>query len=283
MTPWTSVAWPSVTAVGTELLDSDRRYFESGATVEQLGGATLAHVPGFERVSAGCVVHRVDPAVLPRDPERWLDLVERRLAALRCRSARLYLEGHHPGLEATLLARGYRPQEEIGFALLADGRAAAGKPDGPVVELRAVTTPDDWAAKVALHRLSGGIDGHEPDPEEWVALERLRVTAGYMRPFFIVCRGAICGVVGLAGGGSLLRLKNLLLHPSWRRMGIGTAVLHRAHGIAWREGWTALGVFALAGYPGEQLYRRVGYEEATRQTEWVRPLGARTEIVETTA
>src|SRR5687768_17828734 len=143
------------------LLESDRRYFESAATVEPAGGAVIAHVPGLERVGAGCVVHRVDPSVLPRDPLRWIELVEQRLLGHGCRRARFYLTGRHPALEAALLARGYRPQDETGYVLPVD-RPVHPRPDDAVAELRPVTSSDDWAAKLALHRLSGiGPDGHD--------------------------------------------------------------------------------------------------------------------------
>ncbi len=280
----TTVAPRSATSLAAELLESDRRYFESAAVLEQAGGATIARVPGLERVSAGCVVHRVDPSVLPRDPARWIELIEQRLLGHACRRARFYLTGRHPGLEAALLSRGYRPQDETGFVLAVGGRPIAARPEAPVAELRPVTSADDWAAKLALHRLSGaGPDGHDSEPEGWVELERLRASAGWMRPFFIVSRGAICGVIALSAGESLLRLKNLVVHPSWRRMGIGTAVLHRAQAIAWREGWAGVGAFALAGDPAEQLYVNAGYEAVARQTEWMRPLGLRIDFLETTA
>ncbi len=271
------------TALAAELLENDRRYFESAAVLEPAGGAVIAHVPGLERVAAGCVVQRVDPAVLPRDPARWLDGIEHRLLGLGSWQARFYVTGRHPVLEATLLARGYRPREELGFAVVLDGPTLAITRELPVLELRPVTTPDDWAAKVALHRLAGtGPDGHDSEPEAWVELERMRAEAGYMRPYFVVSRGAICGVVALAGGESLLRIKNLVVHPSWRRMGIGSAVVRRAHAIAWREGWMALGVFALAGHPGEQLYRGAGLEIVARQTEWMRPMNPRGDLREGT-
>jgi GNAT superfamily N-acetyltransferase len=278
-----AVAPRSADTLASDLLDSDRSYFESAAVLEAAGGATIARVPGLERVSAGCVVQRVDPSVLPRDPLRWIELVEQRLLGHGCRRARFYLTGRHPALEAALLARGYRPQDETGYVLTVD-RPAAARPDGPAAELRPVTSADDWAAKAALHRLSGtGPDGHDSDPEAWVELERVRAAAGWMRPFFIVSRGAICGVIALASGESILRLKNLVVHPSWRRMGIATAVLHRAHAIAWREGWAGVGAFALAGDPSEQLYRTAGYEAVARQTEWMRPLGLRIDVMEPTA
>jgi GNAT superfamily N-acetyltransferase len=278
-----TAAPPSVAALAAELLESDRTYFESAAVLEAAGGATIARVPGLERVSAGCVVHRVDPSVLPRDPARWIELIEHRLLGHGCRRARFYLTGRHPALEAALLARGYRPQDETGYVLAVTARPITTRTQHPVAELRPVTSPDDWAAKVALQRLAGtGPDGHDSDPEAWAELERLRSAAGWMRPFFIVSRGAICGVIGLSAGASLLRLKNLVVHPSWRRMGIATAVLQRAYAIAWREGWAGVGAFALAGDPAEQLYVNAGYEAATRQTEWMRPLGPRIDLVETT-
>ena len=279
-----SAAPPSAAHLAAELLESDRAYFESAAVLEPVAGATIARVPGLERVSAGCVVHRVDPSLLPRDPARWIELVEQRLLGHGSRRARFYLTGRHPALEAALLARGYRPQDETGYILGVTHRPLRERPEIPAADLRPITTPDDWAAKLALHRLCGTApDGHDADADAWVELERVRAAAGSIRPFFIVSRGAICGVLALAPGGSLLRLKNMLVHPSWRGMGIATAVLHRAQVVAWREGWTAVGAFVVAGDPGEQIYRRAGYEPLARQTEWMRPLGFRIEHLEATA
>jgi GNAT superfamily N-acetyltransferase len=274
------VAPPSAAELAADLLESDRAYFESAAVLDPAGGAIVARVPGLERVSAGCVVQRVDPSVLPRDPARWIELIEHRLLGHGARRARFYLAGRHPALEAALLARGYRPQDETGYALAVTERPAE-RTDGPPAELRPVTTADDWAAKVAVHRVAGAApDGYDTEPDAWVELERVRAAAGAIRPFFIVSRGAICGVVALASGGALLRIKNMLVHPSWRGMGVATAVLHCARLIAWRESWIALGAFVVTGDPGEQLYARAGYQAVARQTEWMRPLGFRVEHVE---
>jgi GNAT superfamily N-acetyltransferase len=277
-----NVAPPSAPELAADLLESDGAYYESAAVLEPVGGAVVARVPGLERVPAGCVVHRVDASVLPRDPARWIELIEQRLLGHGCRRVRFYLAGRHPALEAALLARGYRPREESGYAL-AVTHQPFDRSEGPQVELRPVTTADDWAAKLALHRVAGmAPDGHDADPEAWVELERVRAAAGSIRPFFIVSRGAICGVVALGSGGSLLRLKNMVVHPSWRGMGIATAVLHCAVVAAWREGWAAVGAFVVSGDPGEMLYVRAGFQPVTRQTEWMRPLGLRIEHLEVT-
>ena len=274
-----SVAPPNAAALAAELLESDRSYFESAAVLESVGGAVVARVPGLERVPAGCVVHRVDPSVLPRDPARWIELVEQRLLGHGSRRARFYLTGRHPGLEAALLARGYRPLDETGYALAVTHRPLE-PPETPTADLRPVTTPDDWAAKLALHRVAAVLNGQDADPEASVELERVRAAVGSLRPYFIVSRGAICGVVALVPARSLLRLKNMLVHPSWRGMGIATAVLHRARLTAWREGWAAVGGFGVHGDPAEQLFKSAGYQAVARQTEWMRPLGLRLEHVE---
>src|SRR5512134_2611300 len=175
-----SVAPPNAAELAAELLESDRSYFESAAVLESVGGAVVARVPGLERVPAGCVVHRVDPSVLPRDPARWIELVEQRLLGHGCRRARFYLTGRHPGLEAALLARGYRPLDETGYALAVTHRPLD-PPETPPADLRPVTTPDDWAAKLALHRLAAVLNGQDADPEASVELERVRAAVGSLR------------------------------------------------------------------------------------------------------
>ena len=270
----------SPAALGAELLETDRGYFESTAVLEPAGGATIARVPGLERVSAGCVVHRVDPSVLPRDPARWVELVEQRLLGHGCRRARFYLTGRLPALEAALLARGYRPQDEIGYALVVDGRPAAIRPDGPPAELRLVTSADDWA-KLAFHRVSGtSCDGHDSDPEAWVELERIR-GGGMDAPVLhrlprrhLRCDRARVGRV-VAPSQEPRGAPELAADGYWH----GGLAAREGYRLAGRMG--SVGAFVSAGDPSEQPYRTAGYEAVARQTEWMRPLGLRLEHLET--
>ena len=45
-------------------IESDCTYFEMGAQLEQLEGATVAWMPGLTRSPAAAVVHRVDPEAI---------------------------------------------------------------------------------------------------------------------------------------------------------------------------------------------------------------------------
>ncbi len=260
-------------ALARDLVESDARYFEGGALVEDLGGALLARLPGFESAAAGCVVHRVDTARLPRDLDGWLEGVEGRLAAIGCPSPRLYFADPFPALEAALAQRGYEPRLEIGFATPPGADTSGDVVLVPVEGARA------WAAKLALHREVGrGPDGHDTDAEVWVELERRKAAAGTLQPCLLVAsarRGdgapaRLLGAVALAPCGELLRLKNLVVHPAHRRQGVATAAIALGAHAAKALGKRALGCFAVAGGAGEVLYQRRGLVEVVRQTEWMR-------------
>jgi ribosomal protein S18 acetylase RimI-like enzyme len=253
-----------------DLLESDRRYFEAGAELFPVPGAVIAALRGAESLAAGCVVQRIDAAQAASDADAWLAGVEGRLHALRSPRARVYLDTPHAPLERALERRGYRPRVEFGFV-----RAAGGGPGGIEIELLPAEDEHGWSARRALmHRAGRGPDGHSMEPELWVAMERRKSRAGYMRPYLIRTGGEIVGAVCAAPCGSLLRMKNLIVDPGHRRRGVATATAVHFARLAEGKGFTATGCFALDGEPGLVVYPRAGYMLLARQTEWVRDLEA---------
>lgn len=259
--------------LGARLIDSDASYFEAGAEVESIGGAGLAWLPGLEHLASAAVVYRIRPDRLPGSPLAWVKAVERRLRELGVTHARFYTtEGDPPGLGPALCASGYHRGEEIGLCARAGGRSAAAI-RRPAVTLAPIIRADQWAEKRALHAASAGHpDGHAGSPEDWCDLERRRVAAGYMTSCLILDRDhRPCGTVGLAWQGPLLRFKNLLIHPDWRRQGYATAsvaaIIRQAAG---RTGH--VGCFALSPGPALGMYHRLGFRPVTRQYEWFRAL-----------
>lgn len=86
---------------------------------------------------------------------------------------------------------------------------------------------------------------------------------------YLVCRdGEVCGTVGAMEVGDLLRLKNLVVHPEWRRHGIGQATVEALRREAVCLGKGAFGCFALLNGAGQRLYERAGLTIATQQVEW---------------
>jgi ribosomal protein S18 acetylase RimI-like enzyme len=249
------------------LLESDRLYFELGAELEGLRGASLAHMTGLEAVPAGCVVQVTDPAAAGEDPRSWIDAVEQKLHELGCSQRRLYLRERCRALEGVLHERGYRARQEVGY--VAAGPVASRRSD---VRLSPVLSDSDWDAKRAIHERSGvGPDGYLTPADGWIELERRKCQAGPMRAFLIVAAGSVCGAVCSLEVEGLLRLKNIVIAPSARRQGIAVETVHLLWLQALEAGRRAFGTFAVRGGIGDTVYRAAGLKSAAALMEWARP------------
>jgi GNAT superfamily N-acetyltransferase len=248
------------------LLESDRTYFECGARLTPLPGAVLAHLAGFEDLAAGAVVHRIDPGGLAPDPLTWLVALEKRLAALGVQRAQLYLDVPAPELEWALTHIGYRCREEVGLL----------HPAAPLqsdVTLTPIRDEEDWHLKQALHPDNEpGPDGHTNNPVRWVAFERFKQAAGYFTLYLARHHGEVCGAMGMAEVGPMMRLKNFVVAPAHRRRGVGAAMLRAGVRLAQDRNKAVIGGFAMAGDAGEALYLGSGFTPVTRQWGWDRLL-----------
>jgi hypothetical protein len=265
-------------ALGSDLVASDSRYFDAGAKRYSAGAADLSHLAGFENMAAGCVVHRVRAGEIAGDPALWVRRVERAIARLGGAFSRWYLDEGDRALASVLAELGYRSRLELGFVLDAEpadrepmrGRAPV---IGQGVRLRAVTTSAHWAAKLGIHQHSvAGLDGYAVTPAQWVAMERRKCSAGYMRPYLIESGGGAVGTVNVAVSGSILRMKNLVISPEHRRHGVATRFAAGLGRMAAALGCEAAGCFAIVGEAGAQVYPRAGYRVAIRQVEWMKSL-----------
>jgi hypothetical protein len=256
-------AWPR------DLLESDRRYFEADADVTSVPGAEIVTFGGAGSLGAGCVVQRVDAARVAAHAEAWLADVEKRLRSLGSARARLYLDASPAELERALARRGYRSRVEFGFAC-----AAGARDGGASITLAPAADEDGWRTRRELvHRSGRAPDGHPLNAELWVAMERRKHLAGFLRPYLIRMGDEVVGAVCAAHCGSLLRMKNLVVDSAHRRRGVATGTALRFAALAAEEGFEATGCFALEGEPGLVFYPRAGYRLVVRQTEWVRDLG----------
>jgi predicted GNAT family acetyltransferase len=251
-----------------DLVESDVAYFEAGAEIEMLPGATIAHMPGLHSLAAGCVVQRVDTDVLERDPGQFIDRVEMALHELGSRQSRIYLRHYSSNAEHALMARGYRARVELAIAL---DNAKHASPT--TVAFRAIASDEDWALKTHIHNaMTTAPDGHSVRADDWVAMERLKSEAGYMTPYLVTCDQEVVGAVSAAPWKSVLRLKNVFVHPDWRLLGVGTGIAQQFGPLALQMGKVAAGALVLADATFISMYTNAGYEVVSQLTEWCKEL-----------
>lgn len=265
-----AVVTPAASSMAALLLESDRLYFEAGAQLETLPAGVIAVMPNLSHIPAGCVTHRITSFKGTDQWNTWVEGLEQRLKGLGCLRPRLYLDQPIPELTKTLLQRGYSPQVEVG--LLDENLTASKLKMDLAVSLRPVIYNNDWQQKLWLHsEKENGPDGHATLPQDWVELERRKCATGAMHVFLICIGDEVCGTVGALEVGPLLRLKNLLVHPDWRRRGIAQATVYALRNRAIYLEKRAFGCFALLNGAGQRVYERAGLSVVTQQTEWYSP------------
>ncbi len=249
------------------LLESDRRYFEMGAETEPLSHGLLAWMPGLTRLAASCVIHRVES--MPSNLAAWLDEIEVKVADRDVPLVRIYLEHCPDGLRQAFRERGYQQRNEIGF-LAPSGDSHV--PQG--LALSEVLSDADWQFKQAIHNEAmHGPDGYTNQADLWVELEQRKCATGQMRSFLVQRDGEVCGTVGAIAHDGLLRLKNIVITPRFRRLGLGVAAVQLMRRLASQQQNRRLGVYGVDGGPGSRLYKRAGLREINCQQEWSRMIG----------
>jgi len=249
-----------------DLLDSDAAYFEAGAVIEQVLGASIVRMEGLGLLPASCVVQRIEESALPDDIDGWLRSLETRLAGYDISQSRLYVRKEAPRLETALARNGYRPRDESAVVL-----AAAPVDDSEDITLRVIDDEQSWAEKLSLQKsMEITPDGHRSPSELWVDMERRKCDSGFMKPYLIEENGEVVGTTNAALWGSVLRLKNLAVHPDHRLRGIGSDTITLFARIAAESNKLAVGAFVLANEPFAGMYPNRGYETVGKQTEWMK-------------
>lgn len=244
-------------------LATERHYFEMAAEVRPLPGATLAWMPAHAGSPAAAVIHRADAAAIARLGSAWVDAAEQGLAEAGIGLARIYLDGSDEAADALLRGAGFSSRRELVFvASLADAEAD--------LALVAVASEEDWARKRVLHEATDSSpDGHSTTAADWVAIERAKCAHG-MDCFLAERDGAAIGAVSAVWGEGVLRFKNLVVHPAYRRTAVASALLARLAAFGRKRGYGEQCALALAGESGEKLYRALGMVEVGSQIEWSR-------------
>jgi GNAT superfamily N-acetyltransferase len=143
--------------------------------------------------------------------------------------------------------------------------------DRPVLSLIPVDDDAGWLVKERIHeRCLPSPHTKAGDAGCWTALERAKARAGYMVPFLVYASGVPCGSLSLAATSTLVRIKNVVVLPEWRRRGVATAMIAAAVGEAHRRGKVGAGLFAVADTVGEIVYVRRGAAAIGEQYEWIR-------------
>ena len=250
----------------TRALETDRTYFEMAATIDPLPGAVLAWMPGLAASPAGAVIHRVEPVVIAALGEAWVAQAERALAEVGAALARIYLDARGIPADELLRSAGYADRDELIFA------ASLGDP-APGLTLRPVKTDKDWERKLRFHaEIPMSPDGHGNHPSEWVALERRKCAEG-MDAYLAEFDGKTVGAIGAVWGDRLLRIKNLVVHPTHRRRSIGRAMLNQIAAIGRERGVSEQCILAVRGDEGELLYSAAGMQVVGIQVEWSKQIG----------
>ncbi|MEV8442171.1 GNAT family N-acetyltransferase [Actinosynnema sp. NPDC051121] len=252
-----------------DMVDTDTLYFEAGAEALRGNGFTLVRAPGLEHLAAGCLAIRVDLPATAASARRWRLDFENAVRTAGGHRCRLYLTGRSPALETELLTHGYVRRFES--MLVRDPEPTP--PRSTPVRLREITSAAGWAEKVRIDSESTHApDGHRVDTRSWAEYERRKWQSGILHYFMINGANQTYGTVGIVRSDTIVRVKNLLLRPRWRGMGIATQVALAAHAAASATG-IPTGLFASAGGIAERAYRRAGFRPIGTVTEFVREPG----------
>lgn len=157
-------------------------------------------------------------------------------------------------------------------AMIRPGAASDATPLADGVSIGEVVSHADWAEKSVFHDENQALpDGKSGQARAWVALERIKVDAGYMEAFLVRRGDRAIATFALARADGFVRVKNLVVDRRSRNAGVATLVLDWASAFAAVRGYPAIGLFALEGSAAHSLYGRCGFIEVGQIVEFSRP------------
>lgn len=266
----TTEGLPTPAELAALVVASDERYFSLGAERRELPGLDLHVHHGFTDVAAGLVA--VGATAAPVTASEVATGLRTAIADLGVPAVRAYVTKGTPaqrweverGLRRVAEHRG----TEVAMAVPAD---RIGPPHRPL-RLEPITTDVGWERKRAVHASDvRAPDGHDVDPDRWVAFERAKADSPSFRPMLLTEEGEVLATVALLVSDDLVRIKNLVIAPGRRHQGLAGELVRT---VAEAHPSAVLGLMAADGSFGYRAYLAAGLREVGRIDEWLVPAAA---------
>jgi len=256
------------------LTASELDYFKRGARVEQTLAGNLCWIEGFEELPCGCVLHNVTTEQIDKF-DRWLSQVEKRFANQGACAVRIYFASDIKEYKALLKSYGYHLSREKGLAMEIDKYEKALIASRTYPDLRWVEI--DTQARLRDRQnlyLSAdkGPDGHNMNGFRFADFEQLKMESGYMTSFLLYHSQVAVGTVSLSVHNEFARLKNLFVHPEFRRQGLARRMTLLILEEARAKRALYFGAYALEGSQGHDVYTYCGMKDLIFQTECLKYL-----------
>ena len=244
---------------------SELDYYQLSARVATGPGWIATQMPGFEHVvSAGyccCDLVPSEPAIATK----MLAATESAAHAMGAIYTRLYTRDSNPMLRSVLGRLGFQSRRE---SIHVHNLHPPPAVHVDAVDETPVLAEAAWQAKEQLHSTSMQLsDGHNAAAADWVRIQRRKAATGSVAFFLYQMDGTAVATAGLMRSGSVIRIKDVFVHPDYRRKRIARTAL----ALLCRHVEDApVVLFALDGSAGHQLYRSMGFETVGSVYEWIR-------------
>ena len=248
-----------------DLIESDRAYFQAGSIIKELpGGVIMTSAAGADYV---LLVDDLDKAAA--DVAAWLSPAMTMVARTPHGRLRVYLSARRSDLSKALADAGLVERVELLFFGTPHVRAMS------TATLTPVESADAWRAKEAFHdQAAERPDGYHCSARDWTAFEKIKVRALGMRCYLVRRSAEVVGSVATIQRAGYRRVKNLVVHPDYRRQGVAQEILTMLARPTGAGEIVPLGMLAVADSSGEALYRSVGLGAMGEYYEWSLPLTA---------
>jgi ribosomal protein S18 acetylase RimI-like enzyme len=240
-----------------------------GAVVEDRGDHLVIRTPDNPWFYWGNFL--LVPPLGPGDDQRWLDVFAATFPEARHVAIGVDGTGGDLGSCAALRDAGLEP--EVDVVLTATSLRTPGETSSDV-ELRALSSDDDWRQSVAF-RIEADDTG-DPAHREFAAARqaelRRQADAGHGVYVGAFVDGVLAAELGCyTDGAGLARFQSVETAPAYRRRGLASALMVLAESLLRQQhDVDRLVIVADPDYVAIDLYRRLGFADAERQVQWQR-------------